>query len=107
MDAWYVIHLMQEFLRDEEDLLLPTSLQGRTKDMANANSAEIRAEFRRIQRTICTIIKKDVCTVGGLLFYGHTLPSNDEIETRLVMIRDETPFNTLEEICPFPPKKLV
>ena len=98
---------MQEFLRDEEDLFLPTSLQGQTKDMANANSAEIRAEFRRIQRTICTIIKKDVCTAGGLFFYGHTRPSNDEIETRLMMMRDERPFNTLEGIRPFPPKNLV
>ena len=106
MDAWYVIHLMQELLMDEEDLLLPTSPQGRTKDMANANSAEIRAEFRRIQRMICTTIRKDVCTRGGLFFYGHTRPSNEEIETHLMMMRDERPFNTLEGIRPFPPKNL-
>ena len=94
-------------LRDEEDLLLPASHQGRTKDMANANSAELRAEFRRIQRMICTIIKKDFCTTGGLFFYGHTWPSNEEIETRIMMMRDERPFNTLDGIRPFPPKNLV
>ena len=53
-----------------------------------------------------TIIRKDVCTRGGLFFYGHTRPSNEEIETRIMMMRDERPFNTLEGIRPFPPKNL-
>ena len=104
MEAWYAIHHMREFVRDQHDLLLPTNLQRRGEDLANATDEELRAEFARIQQTICTIIHKDVCTTGGLFFYGLKPPSNKEIETRLLASRDDRPFNTLEGVRPFPLK---
>jgi hypothetical protein len=104
MDAWFAILQMREFVKDQHVLLLPSSLQKRGIDMANAPDAQVRAEFRHIQRLIATIIHQDVCTTGGLFFYNHIRPTNAEIESRLEACRDERPFNTLEGVLPFPPK---
>jgi hypothetical protein len=104
MDAWFAILQMREFVKDQHVLLLPSSLQKRGIDMANAPDAQVRAEFRHIQRLIATIIHQDVCTMGGLFFYNHIRPTNAEIESRLEACHDERPFNTLEGILPFPPK---
>ena len=104
MDTWFAIVHMREFVRDQHALLLPASLQRRGTDLANASPTEVRAEFRRIQREIATIIHKDVCTTGGLFFYNHVRPTNTEIEQRLACFRDDKPFNSLEGVRPFPPK---
>ena len=104
MEAWYAIHHMREFVRDQHQLLLPSSLQEWGEDLANASDADLRAEFFRIQQTIATIIHKDVCTKGGMFFYGLTPPSNADIETRLMLSRDERPFNTLDGVRPLPPR---
>ena len=100
MDGWYAILHMREFVKDQKDLLLPSSLQKRGLDMANAPSAKVRDEFRHIQRQIATIIQQDVCTRGGLFFSGHRRPTNAEIESRLEACRDRRPFNTLEGVRP-------
>ena len=107
MEAWYAIHHMREFVRDQHDLLLPTSLRNKGKDLANTTDEELRAEFARIQQTIGTIIHKDVCNSAGLFFYGHTPPCNDDVEVLLSMSRDGKPFNMLEGCRPFPPKPRV
>lgn len=104
MDAWFAILHMREFVKDEQTLLLPASLQKRGQDLANAPDAEVRAEWRIIQRQIATIIQHDVCTAGGLFFYGHMRPTNADIESRLEACRDRRTFNTLEGVRPFPPK---
>jgi hypothetical protein len=51
--------------------------------MANATDAQVRAEFHAIQRTICSIISRDVTKKGGLFHAGFTPPPNAQIETRL------------------------
>ncbi|KAK1605587.1 hypothetical protein QYE76_029260 [Lolium multiflorum] len=43
---------------------------------------------------------------SGAFFYGYGLPPNEEIDLRLVMSRDERPFNSLEGCRPFPPKQM-
>ena len=104
MEAWYAIHHMREFVRDRRQLMLPSSLQKWGHDLANCTDADLRLEFYRIQQKLARIEHKDVCTTGGLFFYGLKPPSNKEIETRLLASRDDRPFNTLEGVRPFPPK---
>jgi hypothetical protein len=72
-------------------------------NMADTTDENVRAEFRAIQRTICTILWRDVCGNGGLFHYGPAL-SKAEIEGRLEDGYDDRTFNTLEGIRPFPPK---
>jgi hypothetical protein len=72
--------------------------------MVNATDAQVRSEFRAIQRTICNIISRDVTTKGGLFHAGFTPPPNAEIETRLELCHDMRTFNTLDDILPFLPK---
>jgi hypothetical protein len=72
--------------------------------MVNANDAQVRAEFRAIQRTICSIISRDMTKKGGLFHAGFAPPPNAEIEARLGLCHDMRTFNTLDDIIPFPPK---
>jgi hypothetical protein len=72
--------------------------------MVNATDAQVRAEFRAIQQTICLIILRDVTKKGGL-FHASFKPSpNLEIQTHLELCYDTRTFNTLDGIYPFPPK---
>lgn len=104
LEAWYAILQMREYVKDAEDLLLPTYLQNKTTNMSDTTDKEVRTEFHRIQRKICTILQSDVNTRGGIFFYGHAPPSNHDIQVRLRDQRDGRTFNTLEGIRPFPPK---
>jgi hypothetical protein len=102
--AWYAILYIRDIIKTEQDLLLPEILQKSSIDMANAMDAQVRAEFRAIQRTICSIILRDVTKKGGLFHVGFTPPPNAEIETRLELCYDTRTFNTLDGIHPFLPK---
>ena len=103
MEAWFAILQMRSIVRSQNDLLLPSSLQRMSVNMADTTDENVRAEFRAIQRTICTILWRDVCGNGGLFHYGPEL-SKAEIEGRLEDGCDDRTFNTLEGIRPFPPK---
>ena len=103
MDAWFAILQMREHVRDRENLLLPSSLRARGVGMAEAEYSAIRSEFRTIQRTICSIIHNEVCTAGGVFFYNHVRPTNDEIKARILRCRDPRPFNSLDGCLNFPP----
>ena len=105
MDGWFTLLQMREFVRDAHALLLPPSLQGRCASLSDAQLAEVRSEFRKIQREIATIIQSEVCHASGLFFQGHVKPTNAEIKRRLMAIRDGRVFNTLEGIKPFPPSQ--
>ena len=104
LEAWYAILHTREFVKDQHALLLPASLQRRSKDIANGSDAEVRAEFRHIQRKLSTIIHEDVVTKGGLFFNDGIPPSNDEIESRLAAANEDREFNSLQGVLPFPPK---
>ena len=104
MEAWFAILQMRAVVKDQQDLLLPSSLQSMVNKHRDIADAEVRAEFRAIQRLISTIIYRDVLKQGGL--FHHLLePSKMEIENRLEVSRDERTFNTLEGVLPFPPRK--
>lgn len=104
LEAWYVIFQMREYLKDAQQAHLPSDLRDLTTKMANTPDEYVRAEFRRIQRRICTILSSDVITRGGLFFHGHAPPSNRDIEAHLREQRDTRTFNTLEGVRPFPPR---
>ncbi|XP_051190298.2 uncharacterized protein [Lolium perenne] len=103
MEAWFAILQMRAVVRSQNDLLLPSALQGKFVNMADTTDENVRGDFRAIQRTICTILWRDVIMNGGLFNYASAL-SNSEIEGRLEDGCDERTFNTLEGIRPFPPK---
>jgi hypothetical protein len=46
--GYYAIHHMREFVRDQHQLLLPSSLQEWRKDFANASDADVHLEIYRI-----------------------------------------------------------
>ena len=104
-EAYYAIHHMREFVRDQQRLMLPSSLQTWAKDMANYDDADLRLEFCRIQQKIAQLIQKDVCHKEGMFYYGLAPPRNDDIKTLLEMQGDDRGFNTLNGIHPFPPIK--
>jgi hypothetical protein len=104
MEAWFAILQMRAIVKDEHDLLLPSGLQKQCTKIRDTTDAEVRAEFRAIQRTISTILWRDVLISGGL-FHHPVTPSKQEIESRLEMSRDERTFNTLDGVRPFPPRE--
>ena len=105
MNAFYALHHMHEFVRDQQCLRLPDSLLKWRKDLANVDDADIRAEFYRIQTRIAVVITQDVVKKGGMFFNGFRVPSNEEIKTRIEMQRDFRKFMTKDGILPFPPIK--
>jgi hypothetical protein len=64
-DAFYALHHMREFIRDQQRLMLPDSLLKWRKDLANVDDADIRAQFYRIQQRIAVVITEDVIKKGG------------------------------------------
>jgi hypothetical protein len=104
LESWYAILHMRDIMKIEHDLLVPERLQKSSIDMVNASDTQVRAEFRDIQRTICSIISRDVTKKGDLFQAGFAPPPNAEIETRLELCHDMRTFNTLDDILPFPLK---
>jgi hypothetical protein len=47
-DDNYAIHHMREFVQNQHQILLPSSLQDWRKDFANASDADVRLEIYRI-----------------------------------------------------------
>ena len=102
-EAYYAIHHMREFVRDQQRLMLLDSLQQWRKDLVNVEDGDLRMEFYRVQQKIADVIFNDVCKKEGMFFNSFVLPSNDEIRTRLEMQRDGRAFNTKDGVLPFPP----
>jgi hypothetical protein len=107
MDMWYAILQMMEYIKDIEVMLLPEGLKRKFKNMADTTDRVLKEKWARIQQIICTIIHQDVCNRYGAFFYGHTLPSNEQIELHLDMSREDMPFNSLEGCRPFPKKPTI
>jgi hypothetical protein len=103
-DGYYAIRHMWEFVRDQHQILLPSSLQNWCKDFANTSDVEVRLEIYRIKQKIVQIIHRDVCSREGVFYYGPIPPTNTEIEACLETQGDGRAFNTLQGIRPFLPK---
>ena len=104
LDAYYVLMLMREFVRDQQQDELPESLRSWClKNMTEATDATHREEFGRIQSTIARIINQDVIRAEGLFYDGDQHPSHVDIERRSEDQGDYRPF-TLDGNIPFPSK---
>ena len=104
-DAYYTIHHMREFVRDQQRLMLPDSLQKWCKDLANVEDSDVRTELYRVQQKIADVVFNDVIKKEGIFFNNFVLPSNEDIKMRLEMQRDDGAFNTKDGVLPFPPTK--
>ena len=105
-DAWYVIYLMQEYIRNHRRLEFPVAIDKWCKDMAKTTDADITQEFALIQKTFASIIVNDVCRdePSGLFYYQGATPSNVDLENRIALQYDDRPFNSLNGCQLFPPK---
>ena len=102
-EAFYVIHHMQEFVRDQLRLTLPCKLTLLQWDFTRyATDADVRREFYRIQQKLARFICKDALQPEGLFYYG-AVPSNRFVEKRLRLQGENREFRTLEGYRPFPP----
>ena len=103
LDAFYVLMLIQEYVRDMQQLQLPGQLRTWClKNMTDATDSQHRLQFVRIQHTIATTIYNDVLRKEGLFYYGSP-PANADVERRSEDQGDYRPFNTLNGTDPFPP----
>ena len=104
MEAWYLIQHMTEIVKDQHSLQYMSAVDKWSRNIVEWSDAEIRQNFGRIQRKLCTIIYKDVVTKGSV-FHWNSPPSNNELRRCVLEQADERPFNSLQGALPFPPEK--
>ena len=100
-DAYYAIHQICAFVRDEEQLKLSDQLQRWAEHLATIQDRDFRQEFYRIQKMFARIIVHDVFTVGGIFYYDGAPLDNAEVERRLKAQGDIRPFTMKDGIRPF------
>src|SRR3954466_3005118 len=66
-DAFYVMHHLKGFVRDCQNLTLPSSLRAWAENLAQSNDDDLREYFHHIQVKLSEIIVEDVNTRGGVL----------------------------------------
>jgi hypothetical protein len=86
-DAYYALHHMQAFVRDQENIRLSAHLQQWARHLAIIQDSDLKREFFHIQTRLSSIIWDDVVRKGGD-FYCSTTPTNERIDTILDMQRD-------------------
>ena len=104
-EAFYAIHHMRQYIRDERLLRMPSDIAKFAKDYANCSQEDLRREFNRIQWRLAGLVCDDVHSKDGLFYNGPVKLPNTEIENRLDLQRDFRDFMTLEGVRPFPPWK--
>jgi hypothetical protein len=87
-DGYYVIHHMREFVRDQQQLALPSHVARWGQDLAKSSDEDLILEFYRIQQSLAIIIYKDVARSDGMFFGGN--PGRSEISDRLELQGDES-----------------
>jgi hypothetical protein len=63
-EAFYALHHMRGFVRDQQQLTLPCHLQKWAQTLAKIEDSDLRQEFFRIQTQLAEIIYQDVCKKG-------------------------------------------
>ena len=93
--AYYALHHMWAFVRDQQQLTLPEHLKNWAARLSEIQDADLRQEIFRIQSDLAGIITQDVLHTTGEL-YLRNLPSNSDIDTMLkVQADDDRPFMTI------------
>ena len=94
-DAYYALHHMRAFVRDQQQLTLPDHLKHWAARLSEIQDADLRQEFFRIQSDLAGIISEDVLHNRGE-FHLKNQPSNSDIEVMLKMqADDDRPFMTI------------
>ena len=94
-DAYYALHHMRAFVRDQQQLTLPDHLKNWATRLSEIQDADLRQEFFRIQSDLAGIIYEDVLRTTGEFYLRNQL-SNNDIETMLkVQGDDDHPFMTI------------
>ena len=86
-DAYYAIHHMRAFVRDQQQLTLPAHLKHWAERLSVIQDADLRQEFFRIQSELAGIISEDVLRNTGEFYLNNQL-SNREIDTMLRLQAD-------------------
>ncbi|KAK1680532.1 hypothetical protein QYE76_041380 [Lolium multiflorum] len=101
LDAFYVMHHLKGFVRDSQNLLLPSALRGWAEKLARINDDDLREDFQDTRVKLSHIIIQDVTTGGGPLHQGRALCKRD-IEHRLKAQGDTRTWITKDLYKPFP-----
>ncbi|KAK1678241.1 hypothetical protein QYE76_039089 [Lolium multiflorum] len=101
LDAFYVMHHLKGFVRDSQNLLLPSALRGWAEKLARINDDDLREDFHDTKVKLSHIIIQDVTTGGGPLNQGRALCKRD-IEHRLKAQGDTRTWITKDLYKPFP-----
>lgn len=94
-DAYYALHHMRAFLRDQQNLTLPSHLRQWAESLARIHDSDLRQEFFRIQQQFAGIIYDDVLTKTGHFFAGRIAKSNRDIDIMLQVQGDDRTFMTM------------
>nr|XP_051191314.1 uncharacterized protein LOC127304762 [Lolium perenne] len=101
LDAFYVMHHLKGFVRDSQNLRLPSALRGWAEKLARINDDDLREDFQDTRVKLSHIITQDVTTGGGPLHQGRALCKRD-IEQRLKAQGDTRTWITKDLYKPFP-----
>lgn len=101
-EAFYAIHHMRGFIRDQTNLTLPSNLRKWAEQRDRILDQDLREDFFRIQTQLAEYIHYDVVTKGGKFFYGTMMPPKRAIEDRLLMQCDFRDFMTKGGVAPLP-----
>ncbi|KAK1631515.1 hypothetical protein QYE76_005830 [Lolium multiflorum] len=101
LDAFYVMHHLKGFVRDSQNLLLPSALRGWAEKLARINDDDLGEDFHDTRVKLSHIIIQDVTTGGGPLHQGRALCKRD-IEHRLKAQGDTRTWITKDLYKPFP-----
>ena len=81
-DAYYVIHHMEEYIREGEQPKRQSNVMAWGKKMEETLQGDCQDEFRRLQGKFATIINKDIVDHAGVFNDGSPTDPK-EIQTRL------------------------
>ncbi|KAK1621331.1 hypothetical protein QYE76_026848 [Lolium multiflorum] len=101
LEAFYVMHHLKGFVRDSQNLRLPSALRGWAEKLARINDDDLREDFHDTKVKLSHIIIQDVITGGGPLNQGRALCKRD-IEHRLKAQGDTRTWITKDLYKPFP-----
>ncbi|KAK1626962.1 hypothetical protein QYE76_001277 [Lolium multiflorum] len=84
LDAFYVMHHLKGFVRDSQNLLLPSALRGWAEKLARINDDDLREDFHDTRVKLSHIIIQDVTTGGGPLNQGRARGTSNTASKRRV-----------------------
>jgi hypothetical protein len=99
--AFYVMHHLKVFVRDSQNLTLPSAFRGWAEKLARINDDDLREEFHATKVKLSHIIVEDVNTSGGLLYKTRAFCKWD-IEECLKMQGDIRTWTMKDLYKPFP-----